>query len=30
MREVPDGILHDATLDVTLPLPEIFAAIDAD
>ena len=30
MREVPDGILHDAALDVTLPLPEIFAAIDAD
>ena len=30
MREVPDGLFIDAELDITLPLSEIFAAIDAD
>jgi Uma2 family endonuclease len=30
MREQADGVLHDADLNVTLPLPEIFASIDAD
>ena len=30
MREVPDGRFHDADLDITLPLPKIFASIDAD